>query len=162
MVYPVTNTGAQATVSALEEWIYSFGLPQSIEQDRGTAFFNTDFINWIKVLGKTLRPRTAHPPWTKGKSETQNQHIDRYWRIFLNDAENNWSTLAPKFAFAHNTSVNYITGEATYEIVFGTEPQILSLRNSDSTAKNINFAVLISAKTYNLIQIVRTILKVRW
>ena len=30
MVYPFTNTGAQATISAVEKWILSFGVPQSI------------------------------------------------------------------------------------------------------------------------------------
>ena len=124
MVYPVTNTGAQATISAVEKWIHSFGIPQSIVHDRGTAFINTEFINWTKELGITLRPRTAHSPWTNGKIETQNQHIARYWRNFLNDAGNNWSSLAPNFAFAHNTSVNYTTGKTPYEIVFGTKPQI--------------------------------------
>ena len=124
MVYPVTNTGAQATISAVEKWIHSFGIPQSIVYDRGTAFINTEFINWTKELGITLRPRTANSPWTNGKIETQNQHIARYWRNFLNDAGNNWSSLAPKFAFAHNTSVNYTTGKTPFEIVFGTKPQI--------------------------------------
>ena len=75
-------------------------------------------------MGITLRPRTAHSPWTNGKIETQNQHNARYWRNFLNDAGNNWSSPAPKFAFAQNTSVNYTTGKTPYEIVFGTEPQI--------------------------------------
>ena len=70
MVYPVTNTGAQAIISAVEKWIHSFGIPQSIVHDRGAAFINTDFINWTKELGITLRPRTAHSPWTTGKIET--------------------------------------------------------------------------------------------
>ena len=124
MVYPVTNTGAQATISAVEKWIHSVGILQSIVHDRGTAFINTEFINWTKELGITLRPRTAHSPWTNGESETQNQHTARYWRNFLNDAGNNWSSLAPNFAFAHNTSVNYTTGRTPHEIVFGTKPQI--------------------------------------
>ena len=42
----------------------------------------------------------------------------------MNDAGNNWSSLAPKFAFAHNTSVNCTTGKTPYENVFGTKPQI--------------------------------------
>ena len=62
MVYPVTNTGAQATIAAVENWILHFGIPQSIIHDRGTAFLNTDFVNWSKELGVTLRPRTAHSP----------------------------------------------------------------------------------------------------
>ena len=124
MVLPVTNTGAQATISAVEKWIYFFGTLQSIVHDRGIASIITDFINWTKELGATLQHRTSHSPWTNGKIETQNQHIACYWRNFLNYAGNNWSSLAPKFAFGHNTSVNYTTGKTSYEIVFGTKPQI--------------------------------------
>ena len=122
MVYPVRNTTALATIT-VEKWILPFGIPQSIIHDRGTAFINTQFLNWTKELGITLRPRTAFSPWTNGKIEAQNQHIDRYWRNFLNDAGNNWSSLAPMFAFAHNTSVNYTTSKTPYKIVFGTKPQ---------------------------------------
>ena len=129
MVYPVRNTTALATITPVEKWILSFGITQSIIQDRSTAFINTEFINWTKKLGIFLRTRTAYSPWTNGKSETQNQHFARYWRNFLDDAGNNWSSLAPKFAFAHNTSVNYTTGKTPYEFVFGTKPQIpMSLR----------------------------------
>ena len=102
----------------------SFWNPQSILHDRGTAFLNTDFVNWAKELGITLRLRTAHSLWTNGKVETQNQHIARYWGSFLNDAGTNWDSLEPKFAFAHNTSVNYTTGKTPYEIVIGAKPQI--------------------------------------
>ena len=123
-VYPVTNTGAQATIAAVEKWILHFGVPQSIKHDRGTAFLNTDFVNWTKELRITVLPRTAHSPWTNGKVENQNQQIARYWRVFLNDAGTNWASLAPKFASAHNTCVNYTTGKTPYEIVFGAKPQI--------------------------------------
>ena len=43
----------------------------------------------------------------------------------MNQSGNNWSKLASKFAFAHNTSVNYTTGQTPYEIrFFGTKPQV--------------------------------------
>ena len=124
MVYPVRKTAALATITAVEKWIFSLGIPQSIIHDRGTAFIHTEFINGTKELRITLRPRIAYSPWTNGKIGTQNQHTARYWKNFLNDAENKWSSLAPKFAFAHNTSVNSTTGKFPYEIVFGTKPQI--------------------------------------
>ena len=124
MVYPVTNTGAQATIAAVEKWILHFGIPQSVIHDRGTDFLSTDFVNWTKELGITLQPRTAHLPWTNGKVKTQNQHIARYCGSFMNDAGTNWAPLAPKFAFAHNTSVNDTTGKTPYEIVFGAKAQI--------------------------------------
>ena len=48
MVYPVRNTTALATITAVEKWIFSFGIPQSVIHDRGTDFINTEFINWTK------------------------------------------------------------------------------------------------------------------
>ena len=103
---------------------YFFGISQSIAHDLGSAFINTDFINWTKELGITLRLRTAHSPWTNDKTETQKQHIAFSWRNILNSAGNNWSSLVLNFANAHNTSVYYTTGKTPHEIVFGTKPQI--------------------------------------
>ena len=120
----VPNTGVQITIAALEKKISFFRIPQSIIHDRSTGFINTDFVNWTKELGIPLQPRTVYSPWTKGKFETQSQHKARYWRSFSNDAGNNWSLLAPKFALARNTSVNFTTGNTHYEIVFVTKPQI--------------------------------------
>ena len=118
MVYPVTNTVVQATISAVSKWVLSFRILQSIVHDRGTAFINTEFVNWTTELGIYLRPRTAHSLWSNGKIETQNQHFARYRRNFLNNAGNNWSSLAPKNAFAHNNSVNFTTGKTPYQIFF--------------------------------------------
>ena len=75
-------------------------------------------------MGITLRPRTTPSPWSNGKFGTQNRHIARYWRKFLNDTRNTWSSLAPKIAFAHNTIVNYTTGKTSYEIFFGSKSEI--------------------------------------
>ena len=122
--YPVRDTGAQTTIKALEKWITSYGIPQKIVHDNGSAFINSDLINWTKEFGITLAPRTTYSPWTNGKVEVQNQHLTRYWRNFMNQSGNNWSKLTSKSAFAHNTSVNYTTGRTPYEIVFGTKPQV--------------------------------------
>ena len=84
-VYPVKDTSAQATITALEKWITSYGIPQKIIHDNSTAFINSDFINWTKEFGFTLAPRTTYSPWTNGKVEVQNQHLTRYWRNFTNE-----------------------------------------------------------------------------
>ena len=108
MVYPVTNTGAQSTISADAKWIHSLGIPQSIVHDRGTAFNKTDFINWTNELGITLPTGATHWPWTNGEIETKNQHIARFWWKFLKDAGNNWSSLVTKLVFAITMNVSTI------------------------------------------------------
>ena len=60
----------------------------------------------------------------------------------MKQSGNNWSKLTSKFAFAHNTSVNYTTGQTPYEIVFGTKPQVAMtlklglLRDKDKQCKS--------------------------
>ena len=47
---PLTNTGAQTNISAVEKWICSFGIPQSFVHNRGTAFIKIYFNNWTNEL----------------------------------------------------------------------------------------------------------------
>ena len=60
----------------------------------------------------------------------------------MNQSGKNWSKLASKFAFAHNTILNYTTGQTPYETVFGTKPQVPMtlklglLRNKDKQCKS--------------------------
>ena len=128
-VYPVKSTNAQNTIEAMEKWILVFGIPQILVFDRGSAFINIEFTNWTTEFGITLAPRTAHAPWANGKVEIQNKHLTQYFRHFLEKNGENWAELAPKFAFAHNTSVNTATGTTPYEIIYCSKPQIpLSLK----------------------------------
>ena len=99
----------------------SYGIHQKIGHDNCSAFISSDFN---KELGTTLALCTTCSSWTTGKVEVQNQHLTTFWRNFKNQSGNNWSKVASKFAFAHNTSVNYTTGQTHYEIVFATKPQV--------------------------------------
>ena len=113
-VYPVKAADSEGTIQSMEKFITTFGIPQYIVHDNGTAFLSSDFANWTFELGITLRPRTAYSPWTNGKVEVQNKHLSNYIRHFLNESGNNWASLVDKFAFAHNTAVNYSTGYTPY------------------------------------------------
>ena len=55
--------------------------------------------------------------------------MTNYLRHFISKSGSNWSEYTNKFAFSHNTAVNYSTGYTPYEILFGTKQQIpLSLK----------------------------------
>ena len=141
-VYPVANTTAFETIKTLEKFILTFGIPQKLVYDKGTAFMNEAFNSWLHELGITHAPRTAYSPWTNDKVETQNKHLGTHFRIFFDQAKGNWSDLAAKFAFAHNTTINASTGLTPYEICFGQKPQIAIflklglLRNSELTCNS--------------------------
>ena len=87
--------------------------------------------------------------------EIQNKHLGTHFRIFFDQAKGNWSDLAAKFAFAHNTTINASTGLTAYEIVFGQKPQIpISLklgllRNSELTCSS-EFCANLPLHSYSL------------
>ena len=117
-VYPVSSTTASETISGLEKFFLTFGIPQKLEYDKGSAFINAELTSWTHELGITYAPRTAYSPWTNGKVEIQNKHLGTHFRIFFEQANRNWIDLAPKFAFAHNTTANTSTGLTTLRNCF--------------------------------------------
>ena len=120
MVYPVTITGVQVTISAVEIWIHSIGIPQSIVHDRGTAFINAEFVNWTKKWQSLcdLEQHTRIGLKAKMKPRSPLPAELPEWR------RKQLVSLSRNFTFAHNTSVNYTSGNTPYENVFGTKPQI--------------------------------------
>ena len=70
-VYQVKETSAQATNSALEKWITIFEIPRTIIHDNGTAFINSDFINWTKIFGIKHAPRATYLPYKRLSRNTK-------------------------------------------------------------------------------------------
>ena len=81
-VYPVKSTSVLHTIEAMENWILTFGNPQILVYDRGSAFINIETTNWATELGITLAPRTDHSPWANGKVEIHNKHLTQKFRNF--------------------------------------------------------------------------------
>ena len=92
-MYPADS---KETIKLLEKYITTFGFPQQLIHDNGSAFMSNDFAHWSSELGKTLRPRTTYSPWTNGKFEVQNKHLTQYFRHFLSTSGSNWSELTNK------------------------------------------------------------------
>ena len=162
MVYPVTNTGAQATISAVEKRTHSLKFPQSFVHGRSTAFINTVLINWTKELWISLRPKTAHSPWINGKIETQKQHIVRFSRNFRTTLDSiglpqHRNSLLP----AIQVSTTQLEGHPM-KLFSEQNLRFRCLRNLNSKAINTNCAGLNSAKTYHLTHTVRTIWRISY
>ena len=108
-VYPSKIAEALKTVNQLEKLTTAFGIPQQIKHDNGNAFISNDLVLYPNEMGTTLCPRTAYSPWTNGKVEVQNKDLTNYLKHFISKSGSNWSKNTSKFAFSHNTAVNYST-----------------------------------------------------
>ena len=74
MVYPVTNSGVKATISAVKKWMHPFGILQSIVHDWGTAFIFlillTEQKNWESMCDLELHTRLGRMGTLKLKINT--------------------------------------------------------------------------------------------
>ena len=81
-VYLVKNTSVLHTIEAMENWIFTFGTPQILVYDKGSAFTDIEVTNWPTELGITLTSQTDHSPWANGKVEIQNKHLTQNFLHF--------------------------------------------------------------------------------
>ena len=55
---------------------------------------------------------------TDGQTERQNQMLETYLRIFVNDTQDNWAGLLPLAEFAYNNSIHSATGVTPFSVVY--------------------------------------------
>ena len=60
----------------------------------------------------------------RGKQRLRTNILRANGEVFWEAFGAHWTFFAPKFAFAHNTSVNYAAGKTPYEIIFAAKPQV--------------------------------------
>ena len=118
------NDAETATEVLLKKWIIPFGPPEILVTDKGPEYFNSTLTNFCTYFGIKYRPRHANEPWANGLVESQNKHLGRFIRNYLQPQNDNWSDQAEYYAFAHNTQVLSKGIFSPYELVFKDKPRV--------------------------------------
>ena len=108
----------------LKIWILPFGPPEILVTDKVPEYFNSTISHMCTYFGIRYRPRHANEPWTNGLVESQNKHLGRFIRNYLEPANDNWADQAENFAFAHHTQILTKGLFSPYELVFKEKPQV--------------------------------------
>ena len=118
---PCKEDTSVATIEALlNQWICVFGVPVSMNSDRGTHFTSEVFKGICKVLGVDHRYGAPKHPQSQGMVERQNQLLAQVRCVCDNNKEN-WPDAVHRVAFSHNISENATTGFAPLQIITGQE-----------------------------------------
>ena len=80
------------------------------------------------MLGIKLGLSTAYHPQTDSQTERINQEVKQYLRHFVNEQQNDWSSLFPTAEFALNNQVNASTGKSPFELVYSYSPRCQETR----------------------------------
>jgi hypothetical protein len=104
----------------IERVIARFGVPKGVVTNRGPQYISKMWGEVCAAIKLKRRLSTAFHPQTDGQTERQNQTLETYLRIFVNDQHDNWARLLPLAEFAYNDAVHSTTNASPFEIVYGT------------------------------------------
>ena len=71
--------------SFVQRVISRFRIPNGVVSDRGSVFINRMWADICTVIKQKRHLSTAFHPQTDGQIERQNQTLETYLRIFVND-----------------------------------------------------------------------------
>ena len=102
-----------------------FGTPKGIVSDRGSLFISRMWGEICAVVKLKRRLSTAFHPQSDGQTERQNQTLETYLRIFVNDEQDNWTSLLPLAEFAYNNSVHSATNLTPFSVIYNNwQPRV--------------------------------------
>ncbi len=129
---PCKEEGATALVWAkiLRDQVFTrYGMPTKITSDRGVQFVNAFIKELYKMLNITGNPSTAYHPQTNGQTERMNHEIEQYFRLFINNHQDNWVDLLQLATFAINNRVSSATKHTPFYLNYGRHPNNLKRRH---------------------------------
>ncbi|XP_066440839.1 protein NYNRIN-like [Eleutherodactylus coqui] len=123
--YPVPKATAQATAKKLvSELVCRFGVPETIESDRGTHFTGEVMKEVMSALGVEQAFHTPYHPQSSGKVERLNGTLKLKIQKAMVETGKPWPECLPLALYSVRTTPNRKTGLSPYEILFGSVPRL--------------------------------------
>jgi hypothetical protein len=86
-------------------------------------------------MGTKLSFSSSYHPQTDGQTEVVNRSLGDLLRSLVTEHHSQWDNILPQAKFAYNDSINRITGQSPFHIVYGMPPRGVSeLRDSEQNA----------------------------
>jgi transposase InsO family protein len=100
------------------------GIPQRIISDRDKLFTSHFWEEVCEMLNITRSLSTAYHPQSDGQTERTNQTMEQYLRLYVDDNQENWSSLLPQAMLAYNATKQETIGMSPFYANFGREPRL--------------------------------------
>nr|GEW84611.1 reverse transcriptase domain-containing protein [Tanacetum cinerariifolium] len=96
-----------------------FGAPRSIISDRGTHFYNDQFVRVMLKYGVTHHLSTAYHPQTSGQVEVSNRGLKRILERTIGENRASWLDKLDDALWAFRTAYKTPIGCTPYKLVYG-------------------------------------------
>lgn len=125
---PVKSTRVKYVIKALENFMFTFGVPSRIISDRGACFTSHSMKEFCKEYGIKHIQNAVATPRANGQCERYNHTILNSLRcLSANDPDETlWDSHVKIIQFSLNSSINKTTGESPYKTLIGINPKTLA------------------------------------
>nr|GEY15354.1 reverse transcriptase domain-containing protein [Tanacetum cinerariifolium] len=110
---------ARVVVKFLKSLFSRFRTPKAIMSDRGTHFYNDQFLRVMAKYRVTHRLSTAYHPQTSGKVEVTNRGLKRILKRTVGENRASWSDKLEDALWAFRTTYKTSIGCTPYRLVYG-------------------------------------------
>ncbi|KAL2076478.1 hypothetical protein ACEWY4_027942 [Coilia grayii] len=119
---PAPNDTAETTALLLMNHVFSrWGLPLSIDSDKGTHFTAGVMTELWNMLGVEAKFHIAHHPQSSGQVERANQTIVGMLRKYVSHHGKDWDVKLPLVLMAIRSTPHRSTGVTPFEMMTGRE-----------------------------------------
>ena len=123
--YPLRNQRASTCARVLiNDWIYRYGVPDSIHTDQGTNFESTLFQEMCEVLEINKTRTTSYHPAGNGQVENFNRTLKSLLKVRVTENTNTWDEYLGACLMAYRSSIHKSTGYTPFHLMFGRETRM--------------------------------------
>ena len=100
------------------------GMREVLVTDRDKLFTSEKWISFCFHMRCCHNLSMAFHPQTDGQTERQNQSLEAYLYIFVDEQQEDWAKLLPWTKFLYNNSMHTATGKRPFQLNLGRDPQM--------------------------------------
>ena len=108
----------------IQEVVKHHGVSEVLVTDRDKLFTSEKWTSFCFHMRCRRNLWTAFHPQTDGQTERQNQSLEAYLRIFVDEQQEDWAKLLPCAEFLYNNSMHAATGKSPFQLNLGRDPQM--------------------------------------
>ncbi|MBN3305975.1 NYNRI protein, partial [Amia calva] len=119
---PATNDTAETTAVLLVNHVFSrWGLPMTVDSDRGTHFTAAVMTELWKMLGIKAKLHISYHPQSSGQVERANRTIVGMLRKYVSTNGRDWDIKLPLVLMAIRSTPHHSTGVSPFEMMTGRQ-----------------------------------------
>ncbi len=119
---PAPNDTATTTAVLLLNHVFSrWGLPLSVDSDRGTHFTSSVMTALYDILGVEVKFHLSYHPQSSGQVERANRTITHMLRKYVSSNGKDWDVKLPLVLMAIRSTPHRSTGVTPFEMMTGRE-----------------------------------------